>query len=79
MSPEWTKHGEGEHFPSLCLNHKNTHTMETQNDGFDVWLGIDNGKILLCSTIEKDVTDFVKDYEFTYGYEIQVVKIFCHN
>lgn len=26
MSPEWTKHGEGKHFPSLCLNHK-THTM----------------------------------------------------
>jgi hypothetical protein len=53
--------------------------METQNDGFDVWLGIDNGKILLCSTIEKDVNDFVKDYEFTFGYEIQVLKIFCHS
>lgn len=50
----------------------------SEKDFFPIWLAIDNGKILLCSTIEKDCTDFAKDYEFTYGYEIRVISINCY-
>lgn len=44
---------------------------------FDIWLAIDNGKILLCSCHEKDCIDFAKNYELVYGYEIQVISMEC--
>ena len=50
----------------------------SEQDYFPIWLAIDNGKILLCSTNEKYCTDFAKIYEFAHGYEIELISINCY-
>jgi len=52
--------------------------IETNEYSFPIFMAIDNGKILHCSLELKYIEQFAKDYEFIFGYQIQVISTDCY-